>query len=164
MAGLTETLPAASQGATDAAPADLVQLMSRAYELGDWIKQSAFTAEYTYWKDQVGRSEEARTLAKQFAKAKEKFEECERFGHFHPDYNAALEEVYEIQNRLDSIESVRRFKAAESSLDELFYDISKTLATAVSGTIKVPDHDPNPKGSGCGSGGCSSCGNGGSCG
>ncbi len=162
MAVMTNTLPAAEQGATAYdGPADLASLVSRAYELGDCIKHSAFAADYVYWKDQVHRDEEAQRLAKQFAKAKEKFAECERFGRFHPDYNAALEEVYEAQAKLDALESVSKYKAAEASLDELLHDISRTLAYAVSLSIKVPDNDPNPKGSGCGGGGSCSCGSGG---
>ncbi|MBO9599626.1 MAG: YlbF family regulator [Cohnella sp.] len=162
MASMIDTLPAAEQGVTaEGAPADLASLMSRAFELGDWIKHSALAAEYVYWKEQVHRDPEARRLTKQFTKAKEKFAECERFGRFHPDYNAALEQVYEAQAQLDRIETVSRYKAAEASLDELLVDISRTLAQAVSHTIKVPDNDPNPKGSGCGGGGSCSCGSGG---
>lgn len=162
MAGVIDTLPAAEQGVTaDDAPADLASLMSRAFELGDCIKQSAFAAEYVYWKEQVRHDPEVERLTKQFAKAKDKFAECERFGRFHPDYNAALEQVYEVQAQLDRLESVSRYKAAEASLDELLYEVSRTLAHAVSHTIKVPDNDPNPKGSGCGGGGSCSCGSGG---
>jgi len=162
MAGFTDTLPAAEQGVTaDGAPADMALLISRAFELGDYIKQSAYAAEYVYWKHQVHQDAEAQVIIKQFAKAKEKFGECERFGRFHPDYNAALEHVYEVEARLDAVESVRRYKAAEASLDELLNEISRTLAQGVSASIKVPDNDPNPKGKGCGSGGSCSCGGGG---
>ena len=136
-------------------------LMTRAFELGDMIKQSALAAEYVYCKEWVRRDERANELSREFVKAKEKFAECERFGRFHPDYNAALEQVYETQAQLDRIESVSRYKAAEASLDELLHDMSRTLAEAVSHTIKVPDNDPNPKGSGCGGGGSCSCGSGG---
>jgi cell fate (sporulation/competence/biofilm development) regulator YlbF (YheA/YmcA/DUF963 family) len=136
-------------------------LLSRAFELGDSLKNSEFAAEYVYWKDQVLQDAEVQSLTKQFAKAKEKFAECERFGRFHPEYNAALDQVYEMEGKLDQVESVRRYKAAESSLDELLNDISRTLAYAVSHSIKVPDNDPNPKASGCGNGGSCSCGSGG---
>ncbi|MFC4305837.1 YlbF family regulator [Cohnella boryungensis] len=161
MAAITQFLPAAEQDAKEFAPADMATLISRAFELGDSLIHSAFAAEYAYWKDRVVQDSEAQSLKREFAKAKEKFEECERFGRFHPDYNAALEEVYEAQKRLDDVESVRRYKAAESSLDELLNDISRTLAYAVSDTIKVPDNNPNPKASGCGNGGSCSCGSGG---
>ncbi|TVY00676.1 YlbF family regulator [Cohnella terricola] len=161
MAGIMQTLPTAEQGVPESASADMALLLTHAYELGDSLIHSAYAAEYVYWKDRVSQDDEVQGLSAQFAKAKETFAECERFGRFHPDYNAALDHVYEIQRRLDDVESVRRYKAAENSLDELLHDISRTLAHAVSATIKVPDNDPNPKASGCGSGGSCSCGGGG---
>lgn len=164
MASMTQTLPAAEVGITGNVPADMAELLSLAYELGDSLKQSAYAAEYVYWKQQVHQDVDVQNLTKQFAKAKEKFAECERFGRFHPDYNAALDHVYEIEGRLDQIESVRRYKEAESMIDDLLNDISRTLAHAVSETIKVPDNNPNPKASGCGNGGSCSCSSTGGCG
>ncbi|WP_373229904.1 YlbF family regulator [Cohnella sp.] len=164
MASMTQTLPAAVEGMMENEPADMALLLSHAFELGDSLKQSAFAAEYVYWKQQVHQDVEVQNLTKQFAKAKEKFAECERFGRFHPEYNAALDHVYEMEGRLDQVESVRRFKAAESMMDELLNDISRTLAHAVSTTIKVPDNNPNPKASGCGNGGSCSCSSTGGCG
>lgn len=164
MASMTQTLPAADEGMLGNEPADMALLLSHAFELGDSLKQSAIAAEYIYWKQQVNQDVEVQGLTKQFAKAKEKFAECERFGRFHPDYNAALDHVYEIERRLDQVEAVRQFKAAESMMDELLNDISRTLAYAVSETIKVPDNNPNPKASGCGNGGSCSCSSGGGCG
>lgn len=164
MASMTQILSAAEEGRMVNEPADMALLLSHAFELGDSLKQSAFAAEYVYWKQQVHQDVEVQSLTKQFAKAKEKFTECERFGRFHPDYNAALDEVYAMQGRLDQVESVRRFKEAESMMDELLNDISRTLAYAVSETIKVPDNNPNPKASGCGNGGSCSCSSGGGCG
>lgn len=159
MASMTQNLPAAEYSAAE--PVDMALLLDRAYELGESLIRSDFAAEYAYWKTEVLQDAKAQSLKKQFLQAKEKFAECERFGRFHPDYNAALEQVYEAQQRLDEVESVRKYKAAESSLDELLTDISRTLAFAVSQSIKVPDNNPNPKASGCGNGGSCSCGSGG---
>ncbi|XID95237.1 YlbF family regulator [Paenibacillaceae bacterium WGS1546] len=161
MAGITHVLPAAEREPAEREPADLGLLLSRAYELGDSLNRSACAAEYAYWKARLVRDAEAQRRSRKFAEAKEKFAECERFGRFHPDYHAALDSVREAQRALDELETVREFKAAENALDELLYDISRTLAHAVSHSIKVPDNDPNPKASGCGNGGSCSCGSGG---
>lgn len=158
MSGTVETFPAAQQGAAMEA-ADIGLLFSSAFELGETIKNSALTREYLFWKSEVTRDDEARKLSIRFAKAKEKFAECERFGRFHPDYNEALDEVYALESQLDELDSVRNYKAAESTLDLLLNEVSRTLAYAVSSSIKVPDNDPNPKG--CGNGGKCSCGSGG---
>lgn len=140
---------------------DMGQLLLRAYDIGDLVKQSAEVAEYSYWKSVVDANEQVRELVKKFEKAKELFVECERFGRFHPDYNSAKDKVQDVQRELNEIECVSRFKTAELAVDDLLHAIAAEIAGAVSETIKVPSNDPLPKGGGCGSGGSCSCGSGG---
>ncbi len=143
---------------TEVGTLDVAELLSQAYEVGDMINSSAEAADYAYWKQQVESNKDIQSAVKQFAKLKEKFEETERFGHFHPDYHAALDKVKEAEVQLDEFEAVRQFKAAEAKLDELLFSVSETIAHSVSEAIKVPSNNPMPTKSGCGSGGCSSCG------
>ncbi|MCU6795245.1 YlbF family regulator [Paenibacillus sp. WQ 127069] len=145
---------------TEAQTLDMSAILMQAYDLGDMIKSSAETAEFLYWKQRIDQDTQVSGLVRQFDKKKELFEECQRFGHFHPDYHAALGQVQEIQNQLDSLESVRRFKLAEERLDNLLYSISQTIAHSVSDTIKVPSNDPLASGGSCSTGSCST---GGSC-
>ena len=140
---------------------DMGQLLLRAYEIGDLVNQSAEVAEYAYWKSVVDDNDQVRQLVKQFAKAKEQFVDCERFGRFHPDYHTAKEKVEAVQRELNEVDCVSRFKAAEQAVDDLLHAIAVQIAGAVSDTIKVPSNDPMPKGGGCGSGGSCSCGSGG---
>ncbi|MEK0313169.1 YlbF family regulator [Cohnella sp. 56] len=160
---MVRSLPAPeAHGATmSESAADMAAIAARAFELGDLIKHSALTEDYVHWKRSVERSGEAQTRIREFLKAKEKFGECERFGHFHPDYHEALDRVYAAEARLEEIEEVRRFKEAETAVDRLLHEVSLLIAHSVSDTIKVPDNDPNPKASGCGNGGSCSCGSGG---
>lgn len=139
---------------------DMVSLVSNAYELGDLINGSTEVSDYLYWKQQVEQNESIQQLTRLFEKKKEMFEECQRFGHFHPEYHKAKDAVKEVEQRLAEFEEVRRFKMAEQVLDKLLHGVSETIAYAVSESIKVPSNDPNPKGGGCGSGGgCSgNCG------
>ena len=138
---------------------DMASLLLCAYELGDWINQSAEVAEYLYWKSAVNEDEEVKQMTKRFAKAKELFDECQRFGRFHPDYNEAKDKVKQIERELSEIESVRRFKYAEQVVDEMLFDVSRTIAESVSDNIKVPSNEK--AGGGCGSGGSCGCGSGG---
>lgn len=137
------------------------ELTLKAFELGELINLSAEVADYLYWKSVVEQDAGVQAAVKQFNKAKEQFQECERFGRFHPDYNAAKDRMVEVQAELDKHDSVRMFKAAEHAVDTLLYEVSRMIADAVSETVKVPSNDPNPKGSGCGSGGSCGCGSGG---
>jgi len=139
---------------TETKSLDMAQVLLCAYEIGDMINKSEELAEYLRWKEAVGRDPDIQDAVRAFAKAKETFEDCQRFGHFHPDYHAALEAVNKHQERLDSFEAVRRYKQAEERLDELLHAVSETIARAVSETVKVPSNNPLP-GKGCGSGGCS---------
>ncbi|QHT61847.1 YlbF family regulator [Paenibacillus lycopersici] len=145
----------------DSTSLDMGQLLLRAYDIGDLVNQSAEVAEYAYWKTVVDEHEQVRELVKKFAKAKELFADCERFGRFHPDYHAAKDKVKEVEAQLNGIECVSRFKAAEQAVDDLLLAIATEIAGAVSETIKVPSNDPLPKGGGCGGGGSCSCGSGG---
>ncbi|MFX3633354.1 MAG: YlbF family regulator [Candidatus Pristimantibacillus sp.] len=147
-------------GASGVSSLDMGSLLLCAYELGDWINQSAEVAEYLYWKDNVSENEQVKLVTKQFDKAKELFEECQRFGRFHPDYNSAKDKVKQIERELDEIESVRRFKLAEQAVDTMLYEVSRTIAESVSANIKVPSNE-GTSGSGCGGGGSCGCGSGG---
>ncbi|MCF2942207.1 YlbF family regulator [Paenibacillus tarimensis] len=139
---------------------DMAGLLTAAYELGDMIINSADAADYEYWKNEVAGNQPVQELVRQFAKAKELFEECQRFGRFHPDFHAAKDKVKEIEGQLAEYECVRNFKAAEKALDDLLYDVSHVIARAVSEEIKVPANE-GKGGGGCGSGGSCGCGSGG---
>ncbi|TDF98327.1 YlbF family regulator [Paenibacillus piri] len=144
---------------TEAYTLDMSAILMQAYSLGDMINDSVETADYLYWKKRKDEDPKVRELVLLFDKKKELFEECQRFGHFHPDYHAALDQVKAIQEQLDSLETVKHYKEAEQRLDQLLYSISQTIAQSVSDTIKVPGNELQAGGS-CSSGGCSS---GGSC-
>ncbi|WP_150268593.1 YlbF family regulator [Paenibacillus tepidiphilus] len=137
---------------------DMAEVLTYAYELGDMINQSAEVADYLYWKSRVNGNPDIQGMIKRLQSKKELFEETQRFGHFHPNYHAAKDEVAAVEKELEQFEEVARFKQAELALDNMLHSMSETIAYAVSDSIKVPSNDPNPKGGGCGSGGACSCG------
>ena len=81
------------------APLDMAPVVLCAYELGDYINQSAEVADYLYWKQEVELDPEVALLKRRFNKAKELFDECKRFGRFHPDYNAAKDAIARLKMR-----------------------------------------------------------------
>ncbi|WP_019533624.1 YlbF family regulator [Paenibacillus ginsengihumi] len=139
---------------TEAQTLDMSAILLGSYELADMIKNSAETADYLYWRRQVDIDPEAQRLIREFNRTKELFEECQRFGHFHPNYHEAKDRMREAEARLEALESVRRFKLAEKQLDELLHDVSETIARAVSDSILVPGNEPAA--GGCASGGACS--------
>lgn len=136
---------------------DMASVLMSAYELGDMINGSVEVADYLYWRERMQEHPEVRRLMVELNARKELFEETQRFGHFHPNYHAAKEEVEQVERAMEEIEAVARFQAAEQALDQLLFEMSETIAHSVSSSIKVPSNDPLPK-SGCGSGGSCGCG------
>lgn len=143
-----------------AASIDMGALLLKAYELGDTIIASETVANYLHWQSEVAKNTEVKAIQREFQRAKELFEETQRFGRFHPNYHEAKDRVKAIEAKLNSIPCVQAFKQHEAELDELLHEVATTIARSVSDTIKVPS---NEKGSlrGCGSGGSCSCGSGG---
>jgi cell fate (sporulation/competence/biofilm development) regulator YlbF (YheA/YmcA/DUF963 family) len=136
---------------------DMSSILLQAYELGDWINASKEVTDYLYWKNKMEHDAEVKQIRRIFAQKKQLFEECERFGHFHPDYNNAMEQVQAVQRQLADNEVWSQFNKAEMLLDDLLYTVSKTIAHSVSMTIKVPSNVMQPD-NGCSSGGCSTGG------
>ncbi|GAB6929727.1 hypothetical protein JCM10914A_37100 [Paenibacillus sp. JCM 10914] len=136
---------------------DMAEVLTYAYEIGDMINASVEVADYLYWKQAVERDAAVQGLVRLLDTKKELFEETQRFGHFHPNYHSAQDEVSKVEAELELLEPVARFKQAEKNLDDLLHSMSERIAFSVSETIKVPSNDPMPK-KGCGSGGACGCG------
>ncbi|MCM3126346.1 MULTISPECIES: YlbF family regulator [unclassified Paenibacillus] len=136
---------------------DMAQVLSYAYELGDMINQSTLVTDYLYWKERVRQNPEIQEWVRRLSDKKELFAETERFGHFHPNYHSAKDEVKAVEDQLEAFEEVRRFKEAEAQLDDMLHQMSETIAFSVSNSIKVPSNDPSPK-RGCSGGGSCGCG------
>ncbi|GAB6990520.1 YlbF/YmcA family competence regulator [Paenibacillus pini] len=136
---------------------DMAAVLMNAYELGDMINQSVEVSDYLHWKQQVDQNEGVQELVRTLAKKKELFEETRRFGHFHPNFHSAKDEVKAVEGMLEQFEEVTRFKLAEQNLDEMLHQMSEMIAYSVSDTIKVPSNEKH-KGGGCGGGGKCSCG------
>lgn len=135
---------------------DFHELVARASEIADLIKRSALTEQYLRAKQELESDGHAVQLMKRFREKQQTFSECERYGHFHPDYNRAFDEAVAVQDELDALDVMKRFKAAEHELDTLFFEVSSVIAGSVSDQILVPNNFDQKSGSGgCGDGGCS---------
>lgn len=135
--------------------ADVTQLLLESHELSTMINQSREVSDYLLAKRQMEADTEAQRLLALFEKKKEQYEDVQRFGKYHPDYNHISKEVRELKRTIELMDSVQAFKRAEDSLDELLYQVSRTIADAVSDSIKVPSNNPflEAQSSGCGTGG-----------
>jgi cell fate (sporulation/competence/biofilm development) regulator YlbF (YheA/YmcA/DUF963 family) len=137
-----------------------LQLLDAADRLVDMLTESDVFARYRLSKDKLARDEEALALIRRFVRLREKYDEVQRFGKYHPDYKTVINEMMEVKRELDMNDAISAYKKAEDDLNTLLYEISATIANAVSPSIKVPTGDPffdRGCGGGCGVGGACGC-------
>lgn len=95
----------------------------------------------------------------EFTRMKERYEEVQRFGRYHPDYNIVMKEIRVQKRALDLNESVAALRLAENEVQYLFDEVGSIIAHSVSESVKVPAGSAFFSSSSCGTG----CGTGGSC-
>jgi len=97
-----------------------------------------------------------------FSQLKEQYEDVQRFGKYHPDYQHVMKSIRVQKRALDMNERVATLKLAENELQDLLDEVSLLLGKTVSESVKVPVSNPFfAAASSCSTG---SCGTGGSCG
>ncbi|MCY9110428.1 YlbF family regulator [Bacillus atrophaeus] len=138
-----------------------VRLQSEAQKLAGMILQSETAENYRNCYKRLQQDEEAGRIIRSFMDIKDKYEDVQRFGKYHPDYREISRRMREIKRELDLNDKVADFKKAETELQSILDEVSIEIGTAVSEHIKVPTGNPYFDGlSSCGGG----CGSGGGCG
>jgi len=138
---------------------DMVELIMESHELSQMINQSNEVEAYLTAKKRMEEDTQAQELLALFEKKKEAYEDVQRFGKYHPDFDKISTEVRQLKRSLEMLDTVQAFKRAEDALDNLLYQVSRTIADSVSHTIKVPSNNPflETKAGGCGTGGSCGC-------
>ncbi len=139
---------------------DTVTLFDQADEIVHMLMVSEPFETYKASKERLAQDKEALGLIKKFVNLRERYDEVQRFGKYHPDYHDVIREMMDVKRAVDLHETIADYKKAEAELESLLNDISLSLAGAVSPSIKVPTGDPFFDRGGC-SGGCAT---GGACG
>ncbi|ATP39229.1 regulator [Solibacillus sp. R5-41] len=98
---------------------------------------------------------------KAFQRIKDQYEDVQRFGKYHPDYNIIMKQIRTEKRHLDLNEQVATLKLAENDYQDLLDEISLIIGHSVSEAVKVPVSNPffASSGSSCSTG----CGTGGGC-
>ncbi len=104
---------------------------------------------------------EVQTLIQQFTAMKERYEEVQRFGKYHPDYTFVSTKMRELKRSVDLHDKIAAFKRVETALQKLLDEVSVAIGSEVSSSIKVstgnPFFDAGGCGGGCGTGGGWGC-------
>lgn len=137
-----------------------VEILQCADELAQMVIESEVGENYLISLYKLQNDADAQAKIKAFTEMKERYEEVQRFGRYHPDYKYVNLETRNRKRELDLHPTVAQFKIAENKFQEALDQISVIIARSVSPHIKTPAGNPFFE-DGCSSGGC---GSGGSCG
>ncbi|MCM3717282.1 YlbF family regulator [Fictibacillus phosphorivorans] len=137
-----------------------VALLEESLSLAEMVSSSSVASEYRKAKYILEQDKQAQEMISRFADMKEKYEEVQRFGKYHPDFHTVSAQIRMLKRELDFNENIANFKKAEKELEKLLIECSRIIAGSVSEQIKVPTGNPFFDESSCSGG----CGSGGSCG
>src|SRR5690625_3927602 len=140
---------------------EYVEILDHSEELGKMILQSEVMKAYNQSRQALNNDQESQRLIKAFIDIKAHYDDVQRFGRYHPDYNEIMKKVRSTKREMDLNEKVAKFKVAERNLQRFLDNISEIVARSVSEQIKVPKDGAALSDSGCSTGGC---GSGGTCG
>ena len=82
----------------------MTDILLDAYQLADMIQESEEVACYLELKKRLQEDQEAQELIYLFQKKKELVEECQRFGHYHPDFRDAKNKARDFQKKMVDIQ------------------------------------------------------------
>src|SRR5690625_2455373 len=132
---------------------EFVDIIDHSEQLGKVIIKSDVMKEYNDARDRLNNNKEAQHLIRAFNDTKEHYEDVQRFGRYHPDYNKIMKRVRSTKREMDMNEFVAKFKVAERNLQRLLDEVSEYIAHSVSEQIIVPMDGASIGMSGCSSGG-----------
>ncbi|MDC3412809.1 YlbF family regulator [Aquibacillus sp. 3ASR75-11] len=138
---------------------EMVDILDQSEEIGRIILQSDVMEAYQRAKSDLYQDKEAQHLISVFQRTKEQYEDVERFGRYHPDYNTIMKQIRTTKRDMDMNDKVAAYKIAERNLQKLLDEVSQHVAFSVSAQIKVPKDGAALTEGGCGCGsGSSGCG------
>lgn len=114
------------------------------------VKSDVFHS-YQQAKQTMYQDNEVQASALAFRRAKEEFEQIERFGKFAPDYKEKQRALRKAKRALDVKEEVAEFRFSENDVQGILDEMCMTIAHQVSEEIKVDAGSPFfTTSSGCG--------------
>jgi len=132
-------------------------ILDMSEELSDMILQSEVMEAYKSARKTLQDNEEAQKLITAFNDIKEHYEDVQRFGRYHPDYNEIMKTVRSTKRKMDMNDAVAKYKIAERDIQRLLDEVSGYIALSVSDQIKAPVDGGALTEHGCGSGGKCGC-------
>src|SRR5690625_5795326 len=117
---------------------ELVDILDRSEQLGKMILASEDVVAYNRSRTALNKDPEAQQLIRDFQDIKSHYEDVQRFGRYHPDYNEIMKNVRMTKRKMDMNDKVADFKIAERNLQQLLEDRERTLLNSVLVAITAP--------------------------
>lgn len=136
-----------------------ITIIENAEELTEMLLSSEVMADYRKAHEAVYSNADLVKAIREFTEMKERYEEVQRFGRYHPDYHIVMKSIRILKRELDLDEQVAALRLAENDVQYILDEIGSILAKSVSDAVKVPAGSAFFTDSSCGG----SCGTGGSC-
>lgn len=133
-----------------------VELLDQTAELAKMIIHSETVEHYLDCYNKLHNNKQAQAKVHAFVHLKEAYDEVQRFGTYHPDYKAVMNEIRIVKREMDMDDDVANFKKAENDLQALLDQVSVIIGRAISEHIKVPTGNPFFEQLSACSGGCAS--------
>jgi len=136
-------------------------IIEQGEELTGFLLSSEMMYEYRKAHEAVYSDDALVKQIKEFTEMKERYEEVQRFGRYHPDYNIVMKSIRLQKRELDLNEQVAALRLAENEVQHIFDEVSTIIANSVSESVKVPLGNAffaeSSCSGGCGTGGGCSC-------
>lgn len=141
---------------------DWIYIFDTTDELNEMILQSNQVIALRAAREDVYKDSALVEQINAFNKMKEHYEDVQRFGKYHPDYQTIMKGIREQKRAIDLNEKVAKLKVAENDFQDLLDQVSLIIGKSVSEAVKVPVSNPffstgSSCGTGCGTGGGCSC-------
>ncbi|ASE34500.1 YlbF family regulator [Mammaliicoccus sciuri] len=141
--------------------AETVDILDQSDELSACIKDSYIYQEYLEAKHQLETNFEVKILRQKFDQIKSHYDDCLRFGRYHPDYNRVMKETRQQKRAYEMHPVVSEFKTKETALQDLLDEVISIVSYSVSSNVKVDTGNPffssESHGGGCSTGGSCGC-------
>ncbi|MGK9045176.1 YlbF family regulator [Mammaliicoccus vitulinus] len=140
---------------------ETVHILDQSDELSACIKESDIYQEYQEAKYKLETDLEVKILKQKFDQIKSHYDDCLRFGRYHPDYNRVMKETRQQKRAYEMHPVVSNFKTKETALQNLLDEVISIVSYSVSNNVKVDTGNPffssDSHGDSCSTGGSCGC-------
>lgn len=77
-----------------------------------------------------------------FLQEKERFEEINKYGKYHPDYKDSSKKIRVMKREMDMHPTIAAFKLVETEFESMLEEVSRVLGHSVSEKILIPSSNP----------------------